>query len=145
MREVKQQKIQVLEMPERENGKKEVNYTPIKHVRALDMLKCIKRHIRICQRIWGLIIDKYMENQANRLKVVITTKNCTRQNNNTLRCLVANIISINIFMSILGSSEKISEDKSRSNDMSMLYTKVEVNAKRNGPCAPKQEKPAFHN
>ena len=51
MREVKQQKIQVLEMPERENGKKEVNYTPIKHVRALDMLKCIKRHIRICQRI----------------------------------------------------------------------------------------------
>lgn len=24
----------------RENGKKEMGYTPIKHVRALDMLKC---------------------------------------------------------------------------------------------------------
>ena len=48
-------------------------------------------------------------------------------------------------MSILGSSEKISEDKSRSNGMSMLYRKVEVNAKRNGPRDPEQEKPAFHN
>jgi len=51
MREVKQQKIQVLEVPERENSKKEINYTPIKHVRAFDMLKCIKRHIRICQNL----------------------------------------------------------------------------------------------
>lgn len=50
-------------------------------------------------------------------------------------------------MSILGSSEKISKDKSRSNDKSMLYRKVEVNAKRNGPvpqtreaCFPQLEK-----
>lgn len=39
--------------------------------RAFDVFNCIKRHTRFYQRIWGLSIDRYMGNQANRQKVVI--------------------------------------------------------------------------